>query len=83
MHGILPQYVARAVQVIFLVSKRRKHSAVYSFLILKGVTVQFSDMNPSHASIMQFADLSFALLQELWDGKVPRNDVACHAVHRS
>ena len=63
--------------------KRRKHSAVYSFLILKGVTAQFSDMNPSHASIMQFADLSFALLQELWDGKVPRNDVACHAVHRS
>jgi hypothetical protein len=29
------------------------------------ITAQFSDMTPNLASIMQFADVSFALLQDI------------------
>ena len=32
-------------------------------------------MTPHRVSTMQFADVSFALLQELWDGKVPRKEL--------
>jgi hypothetical protein len=39
------------------------------------ITAQFSDMIPNHASMMQFAAVSFVLLQELWDGKVSRNEL--------
>jgi hypothetical protein len=41
-------------------------------------------MIPNLANIMQFADVSFALLQNIvrWQSSVQRTDVAYHAVHQ-
>ena len=41
-------------------------------------TAQFADMIPYLATIMQFADVSFALLQILPDGKAPCNELMLH-----
>jgi len=39
------------------------------------ITAQFADMIPYLATIMQFTDVSFALLQILPDGKAPCNEL--------
>ena len=42
------------------------------------ITAQFADMIPYLATIMRFADVSFALLQKLLDGKAPCNELMLH-----
>ena len=42
------------------------------------ITAQFADMIPYLATTMQFADVSFALLQILPDGKAPCNELMLH-----
>ena len=42
------------------------------------ITAQFADMIPYLATIMQFTDVSFALLQILPDGKAPCNELMLH-----
>jgi hypothetical protein len=64
---IFAKYAAHTVQVIVLLSKWRRHSTAYRFFASEPckVTTQFSDMIPNLANIMQFADVSFALLQNI------------------
>ena len=42
------------------------------------ITAQFADMIPYLATTMQFADVGFALLQILPDGKAPCNELMLH-----
>ena len=42
------------------------------------ITAQFADMIPYLATTMQFANVSFALLQILPDGKAPCNELMLH-----
>ena len=67
------------MQVIFFVSERCKHSTVCRFFASERgqITTQFSVMNPNLASIMQFADVSFALLQKMCDDKFSCNELSC------
>ena len=41
------------------------------------ITTQFAVMNPNLARIMQFADVSFALLQKMCDDKFSCNELSC------
>ena len=67
------------MQVIFFVSECSKHSTVCRFFASERgqITTQFSVMNPNLASIMQFADVSFALLQKMCDDKFSCNELSC------
>ena len=40
--------------------------------------MRFSDIIPDPANVMQFADVSFALMQTLLGGKVPSNELMLH-----
>ena len=42
------------------------------------ITMRFSDIIPDLASTMQFADVTFAHMQILCDGKVPSNELMLH-----
>ena len=42
------------------------------------IIMRFSDIIPDPANVMQFADVSFALMQTLLGGKVPSNELMLH-----
>ena len=71
---ICPQYATHTVRVIVFGSKCCKHTAVYRFFASerREITTQLSDMIPNLANIMQFADVSFALLRNIarWHSSV-------------
>ena len=78
MRQILPRHAA--VQVKFLVSTCCKHFTgvpIFASERYKIIT-RFSAIIPNPANVMQFADVSFALMQILRDGKVRSNELMLH-----